>query len=94
MAFGLEAVAPVELIWPSARIKHYDTKENEAIMIEQENIEEIREEARIKEEKYKRRFEKYYNAKVKNKNMREGDLVLRNAQLTGLGQDQGKHSPN
>lgn len=44
LAFGLEAVAPVELVWPTTRIKYFNAEENEeAILIEQENIEEIRE---------------------------------------------------
>lgn len=95
LAFGLEAVTPVELIWPTTRIKFYDAEKNEeAIMIEQENMEEIREEARIKEEKYKRKLENFYNAKVKSKDLRKGDLVLSNAQLTGLEQNRGKLSPN
>lgn len=48
----------------------------------------------IKEEKYKRLVEKYYNAKVKDKRLKKGDLVLRNALLTMKEQDKGKLSPN
>lgn len=45
------------------------------MLVELENLEEIREEASIKEEKYKRMIEKYYNSKVKEKNLRKGDLI-------------------
>lgn len=64
------------------------------MIIEQENLKEIREAACIKEAKYKRKIERYYNTKVRNKDLTKGDLVLRNAQLTGVGQDKGKLSPN
>lgn len=42
----------------------------------------------------KRKLESYYNTKVKSKHLIKGDLVLRNAQLTGKEQDKEKLSPN
>lgn len=33
LAFGLEALAPVKLIWPTARVKHFNENE-EAMMLE------------------------------------------------------------
>lgn len=33
LAFGLEAVAPAELVWPTARIKYYNTEDNEEAML-------------------------------------------------------------
>lgn len=95
LTFGLEAIAPVELIWPTTRIKNYNVIDNdEAMMIEQENREEIREAAYMKESSYKRKIERYYNAKVRKKNLVKGDLVLRNAQSTDVEQEKGKLSSN
>lgn len=62
--------------------------------MEQENLEEIKEATCIKEVKYKRKIERHYNMKVKNKDLNKGDLVLWNAQLTGIKQDKGKLTPN
>lgn len=39
-------------------------------------------------------MEKYFNSKVKKKDLSQGDLVLRNAQLTTKEQDRGKLLPN
>lgn len=33
LAFGLEAVAPTELVWPTARIRGYEPNNNEAAMV-------------------------------------------------------------
>lgn len=95
LAFGLEAVASVELVWLTTRIKYYNPEDNEeAMLLEQENLEEIREEANMKEERYKRMIEKYYNFRIKEKSLKKGDLVLRNARLTTKEEEKGKLSPN
>lgn len=95
LAFGIEVVIPAELIWLTTRIKNFDVKDNEkAMWLEQENLNKIRETICMREEKYKRNIKKYYNFKVKEKNLAEGDLVLKNAQLTNKKQYKGKLAPN
>lgn len=44
--------------------------------------------------KIEKDLERYYNAKVNIKKNREGELVLRNAQLTRMEQSKGKLSQN
>lgn len=63
------------------------------MLVEQENIEDVREIANLKEMKNKRKMERYFNAKMKDKGLAKGDLVLRNARMTGADQDKGKLSP-
>lgn len=41
----------------------------EAMLVEQENIEEIKEVAQLKEARNKRRMERYFNSKVKVKGL-------------------------
>lgn len=64
------------------------------MMLKQEKLEEIREASHMKEIKYKRKFERYYNSKVRAKGLLKDDLALRNVQLTGVEQNKGKLSPN
>lgn len=95
LAFGIEAVAPCELIWPTTRILRYDEENNEEeISKSKENLENIREEAEIKEIAYKRRLERRFNRGVKERKLAPGDLVLRNARLTMTEQNKGKLSQN
>ncbi|GJR80080.1 reverse transcriptase domain-containing protein [Tanacetum coccineum] len=53
-------------------------KNDEALQINLELLEEKREQAAITEAKSKRQMEKYYNAKVRNTSFKPGDLVYRN----------------
>lgn len=39
-------------------------------------------------------MERYYISRVSKKQLKEGNLILRNAQLTKIGQDKGKLSEN
>lgn len=80
LAFGIEAVAPTELVWPTTRIKGYKEERNEEMQVGEGNIlEKIREEAILREEKVKRMMSRYYNAKTIPKVLRIGDLVLKNS---------------
>ncbi|GJR11610.1 hypothetical protein Tco_0794262 [Tanacetum coccineum] len=53
-------------------------KNDEALQINLELLEEKREQAAITEAKSKRQMEKYYNVKVRNTSFKPGDLVYRN----------------
>lgn len=58
LTFGIDALAPVELEWPIARIDNYDEESNVASMLmEHDEREEIREHALLKELEYKRKME-------------------------------------
>lgn len=96
LAFGLEAVAPCELVWPSARITTYDEKDNEDNQLSKnlDIIKNIREEAKIKEAAYRRKIERVFNKRLRNAKLAPGDLVLRNSHLTMTEQNKGKLSQN
>ncbi|GJZ45607.1 reverse transcriptase domain-containing protein [Tanacetum coccineum] len=65
LTYGTEAVIPTKIGMPTFRIAELDmAKNDEALQVNLELLEEKREQAAIKEAKSKRQMEKYYNAKV------------------------------
>ncbi|GJV43679.1 reverse transcriptase domain-containing protein [Tanacetum coccineum] len=79
LTYGTEAVIPAEIGMPTFRTAEVDvTKNDEALEINLELLEEKREQAAIREAKSKRQMEKYYNTKVRNTSFKPGDLVYRN----------------
>ncbi|GJV67270.1 reverse transcriptase domain-containing protein [Tanacetum coccineum] len=79
LTYGTEAVIPAEIRMPTFRTAKLDmAKNDEALQINLELLEEKREQAAITEAKSKRQMEKYYNAKVRNTSFKPGDLVYRN----------------
>ncbi|GJS07502.1 hypothetical protein Tco_0364298 [Tanacetum coccineum] len=66
LTYGTEAVIPAEIGMPTFRTSELDmAKNDEALQINLELLEEKREQAAITEAKSKRQIEKYYNAKVR-----------------------------
>ncbi|GKG43301.1 hypothetical protein Tco_0479985, partial [Tanacetum coccineum] len=64
---------------PTMRTAEVDTiKNNEALEINLDILEEKREHAAIQETRSKAKMEKYYNARVRSTSFRLGDLVYRN----------------
>ncbi|GJU95287.1 reverse transcriptase domain-containing protein [Tanacetum coccineum] len=79
LTYGTEAVIPTEIGMPTFRTAELDMAKNDAaLQINLELLEEKREQAAITEAKSKRQMEKYYNAKVQNTSFKPGDLVYRN----------------
>ncbi|GKA64427.1 reverse transcriptase domain-containing protein [Tanacetum coccineum] len=79
LMYGTEVVIPAEIGMPTIRTVEVDLVQNiEALEINLDLLEEIREEAAIREAKSKAKMEKYYNAKVRNTSFKPGDLVYRN----------------
>ncbi|GJY01910.1 reverse transcriptase domain-containing protein [Tanacetum coccineum] len=65
LTYGTEAVIPAEVGMPTLRTTEVDlTKNDEALKINLDLIEEKREQAAIQEAKSKAKMEKYYNSKV------------------------------
>lgn len=56
-------------------------------------IDEVRDEANARISEHKKRASFYYNLRVKERFFREGDLVLRKIEASGVGQ-KGKLAPN
>ena len=94
LAYGAEAVVPVEISHVSPRIKAFEPEENEEGMkLALDLIDEIRDQAHAKIIEYQKKSSFYYNLRVKHRFFRQGDLVLRKAEASGVG-PKGKLAPN
>ncbi|GKA65093.1 reverse transcriptase domain-containing protein [Tanacetum coccineum] len=93
LTYRTEAVIPAEIRMPTFRTAEVDMDKNdEALQINLELLEEKREQAAIAEAKSKRQMEKYYNAKVQNTRFKPGDFVYRNNEASRA-EDTGKLGP-
>ncbi|GKA93958.1 reverse transcriptase domain-containing protein [Tanacetum coccineum] len=93
LTYGTEAVIPAEIGMPTFRTAEVDVAKNdEALEINLELLEEKREQAAIREEKSKRQMEKYYNTKVRNASFKLGGLVYRSNEASRV-EDTGKLGP-
>ncbi|GKV39077.1 hypothetical protein SLEP1_g46896 [Rubroshorea leprosula] len=95
LAFGTEAVIPVEIGVPSFRVTHFNEERNGQLL--RENLDllaEVREEARPRTLVYKQKLANFYNKQVRPRTFKIGDLVLRKAGLTGFETRFGKLAPN
>ncbi|GJY84827.1 reverse transcriptase domain-containing protein [Tanacetum coccineum] len=89
LTYGTEAVILLEIGMPTLRTAEVDMiKNNEALEINLDHLEEIREQAAIQEAK----MEKYYNARVRNTSFRPGGLVYQNNEASRA-KDRGKLRP-
>ncbi|GKV44734.1 hypothetical protein SLEP1_g51893 [Rubroshorea leprosula] len=95
LAFGTEAVIPVEIGVSSFWVTHFDEERNGQLL--RENLDllaEVREEARLRTLVYKQKLANFYNKRVRPRTFKVGDLVLRKAGLTGFETRFGKLAPN
>ena len=78
MAYGVEAMIPVEVEVPSFRHVNFDEElNNQALAAEIDILEEKRDAARIRMMAQKQRMARYYNSKTKKREFKIGDTVLR-----------------
>ena len=78
LAFGTEAVAPVEVSLKSLRVELASVEHNDkAFHLNLDLLEEKREQVLRCTEDYQRKTARYYNQKVKPKSYKPGDLVLK-----------------
>ncbi|XP_056694947.1 uncharacterized protein [Spinacia oleracea] len=95
LAFGAEAVLPVEVGLPSFRVQYYEEGTNEQRMREAlDLLPEVRLQAELKLAANKEKMSRAYNKRVKHRPMQVGDLVLRRTAATGKGKAEGKFSAN
>ncbi|GJR57387.1 reverse transcriptase domain-containing protein [Tanacetum coccineum] len=93
LTYGTEVVIPAEIGMPTFKTAKVDMEKNdEALQINLELLEEKREQAAIAEAKSKRQMEKYYNAKVRNTRFKPGDFVYRSNEASRA-EDTGKLGP-
>ncbi|GKV40900.1 hypothetical protein SLEP1_g48494 [Rubroshorea leprosula] len=95
LAYGAEAVIPVEIRLPSARSDRHDDQNNGQLLRENlDLVEEVRELARIRNMVHQSRVAKFYNNRVRARQFQVGNLVLRKAGLTNTYSHMGKLAPN
>nr|GEW07611.1 hypothetical protein [Tanacetum cinerariifolium] len=93
LTYGAEAVIPAEIGMPTLRTVEVDmVKNNEALGINLDLLEEKREQAAIQEARNKAKMKGYYNARVRSTNFRPGDFVYRNNEASHA-KDGGKLGP-
>ena len=88
MAFGVEAVIPVEVGLPSFRVENYDEEDNAGRMLpELDLVEEKREQALIRTAARNQVVARYYDKRFRPRVFRVGDLVMKRVlvQQPGLG---------
>ncbi|GJX30248.1 reverse transcriptase domain-containing protein [Tanacetum coccineum] len=93
LTYGTKAVIPAEIGMPTLRTTEIDlTKNNEALEINLDLIEERREQAAIQEAKSKKKIEKYYNSRVRGTSFKPGDMVYHSNKASHA-RDEGKLRP-
>nr|GEV53066.1 reverse transcriptase domain-containing protein [Tanacetum cinerariifolium] len=93
LTYGKEVVIPVEIKMPTMRTAEVDMiKNNEALEVNLDLLEEKREQAAIQEAKSKAKMEKYYNARVHSISFCLGDLVYQSNEASRV-EDGGKLGP-
>jgi hypothetical protein len=95
LTYGMEAVVPVEVGSPSFRVAHYNSGLNEEGMnLHLDLLQERWEDARAACAAYQRRVAKYYDKKVRPRELQVGDWVLRKVNLMTREPTDGKLGPN
>ena len=95
LSFGIEAVAPVEVGLKSPRIELASVEQNEeALRLNLDFLDEKREQVLKRIEDYQRKTARYYGQKVKPRNYKPGDLVLKKLLPTRKNPAHGKLGPN
>ncbi|GKV50362.1 hypothetical protein SLEP1_g57069 [Rubroshorea leprosula] len=95
LAYGAEAVIPVEVGLPSERAGWHDDLNNEQLLRENlDFVEEVKEMSRIGNMAHQSRVAKFYNKRVRARQFQVSDLVLRKARLTNTYSHMGKLAPN
>nr|GEX84723.1 reverse transcriptase domain-containing protein [Tanacetum cinerariifolium] len=93
LTYGAEAVIPAKISMPTLRTAKVDiVKNNEALEISLDLLEERREQAAVREARSKAKMERYYNARVRNTSFHPRDFVYRNNEASHA-KDGGKFRP-
>jgi hypothetical protein len=95
LAYGTEAVIPLEVQMSSLRLENFDEEGNkEGLRLCAEVIDEVRDKALTRVIAQKHAIARRYNAKVKGRQFRVGDLVLRKAEFVAAERREGKLGAN
>ena len=86
LTYGSEAVIPAEVGLTSYRVHNHDeSKNNEAIRLQLDPVDEIRVTAEQRLARYQDHMAKHYNSRGRHRDFRVGDLVLR--KVMGVARD-------
>ena len=95
LAFGTDAVVPVEVEVSSLRMVCYDEKNNdEGLKLALDCLHEVREDTAQRMALYQERMMKYYNQRVKLNHFNPGDMVLWKVSQATKDPNEGKLGPN
>ncbi|XP_022871367.1 uncharacterized protein LOC111390542 [Olea europaea var. sylvestris] len=95
MAYGIEAMSPIEVKLPSPRRLHFSEITNDELRrCDLDFIEERRDDAQLKLVIYQRKMMKYFNLKVKKRSFRINDLVLKRVFLSSKEPGTNSLGPN
>ncbi|XP_071919055.1 uncharacterized protein [Coffea arabica] len=93
LTYGAEAVIPAEILTPNPRLAAYAAEVNdEERQLDLDLVEERRDLALARIASYKNTLAHYYNARVRHRRFRPGDLVLRKNSVSRA-EPQGKLCP-
>ncbi|KAL0427927.1 UNVERIFIED_CONTAM: hypothetical protein Slati_2967500 [Sesamum latifolium] len=92
LVYGTKAIIPAELGIPSHRIMHFSENHNNELLKENlDLLEELREKAFIRIQRYKNIISNAYNRRVKTQSFQVEDLVLRRVDALKTGGKTGSH---
>ena len=95
LAYGSDAIIPVEVGLRSHRVENFDeAKNNKAMRLQLDLVDEVRTTAKQRLVRYQNIMAKHYNSNVKHRDFQVGDLVLRKVMGATRDPSQGKLSPN
>uniref|UniRef100_A0A2N9F3B0 Uncharacterized protein n=1 Tax=Fagus sylvatica TaxID=28930 RepID=A0A2N9F3B0_FAGSY len=95
LAYGVEAVIPLEVGLPTTRTTEYDVEENESsLRMDLNLVEERRDMATIKLASYQHQMKRGYDKNIRPRSFQVGDLVLRKVVANTRNPNDGKLGPN
>lgn len=95
LAYGTDAVIPVEIGLTSYRVENYSENDNdEGMRLQLDLVDEVRATAEQRLARYQNLMAKYYNSNVRQRDFQIGDLVLRKVMGAARDPSQGKLGPN
>ena len=94
LTYGTEAVIPVEIGLITWRTNNYDEESNGVqLRSNLDLVDEVRDQAEARTRVYQQRMACYYDRRVKHREFKVGDLVLRKVTLATKDPTQGKLGP-
>ena len=94
LTYGTEAVIPVEIGLTTWRTNHYDEGNNDVqLRSNLDLVDKVRDQAEAKTRVYQQRMARYCDRRVKHREFKVGDLVLRKVTLATKDPTQGKLGP-